>query len=143
MKLRFPATFLLIAIIAASCSSDSSTACAFAASDVVESILGDTTVETLSVERLDECIFTAVDAPDQEIAVRIETVPDAQIFLEHAIEGTDPGRVQTLDLGEGSVLFEDEAVLGRMGDRVALITGTVPTDELVEVLSTTLDLLDS
>ena len=38
-------------------------------------------------------------------------------------------------------MFEDEAVLGRTGDQVALITGTVPTEELVDVLATTLDAL--
>ena len=76
------------------------------------------------------------------MVIRVETVPDAQIFVEHAIEATaDPSRVQDLDLGEGAVMFEDEAVLGRTGDQVTLITGTVPTEELVDVLATTLDAL--
>jgi len=137
-----PAVLLSIAVLSAACSTDSSATCAFASANAIEAILGDTDVEILSMERLDECIFTTVDAPGEQIAVRIETVPDAQVFVEHAIEATDPGRVRTLDLGEGSVLFEDEAVLGRMGDRVALITGTVETEQLVDVLSTTLDLME-
>ena len=142
MRLTPPAALVAVSLVVTGCGVLSSATCDFAADDQIESILGETELETFNVERLDECTFTSVDDPSQQVVVRVETVPDAQIFVEHAIEATaDPSRVQDLGLGEGAVMFEDEAVLGRTGDQVALITGTVPTEELVDVLAITLDLL--
>ena len=142
MRLTPPAALVAVSLVVTGCGVLSSATCDFAADDQIESILGETELETFNVERLDECTFTSVDDPSQQVVVRVETVPDAQIFVEHAIEATvDPSRVQDLDLGEGAVMFEGEAVLGRTGDQVALITGTVPTEELVDVLAITLDLL--
>ena len=134
---------LSLAVMVSGCGVLSSASCDFASTELIEGVMEtEVEVETFAVERLDECVFTSVDDPTQTVEIRVETVPDPQIFIEHAIEGTaDPSRVQDLGLGEGAVLFEDEAVLGRTGDQVALITGTVPTEELVDVLSTTLDLL--
>ena len=142
MRLSSPTALLVVALVLSGCGVFSPATCDFTANDQIESILGEVELETFNVERLDECTFTSVDDPGQEVVIRVETVPDAQIFVEHAIEATvDPSRVQDLDLGEGAVMFEDEAVLGRTGDQVALITGTVPTEELVDVLAATLDAL--
>lgn len=142
MRFRPPAALLAVTLVLSGCGVFSSATCDFAAAGQIESILGEVELETFNVERLDECTFTSVDNPGQQVVIRVETVPDAQIFVEHAIEATaDPSRVQDLDFGEGAVMFEDEAVLGRTGDQVALITGTVPTEELVDVLAATLDAL--
>ncbi len=141
MRARITSALLLVALVSSGCGVLSSATCDFAAADQIEAILGETDLETFSVESLDECVFTSTDDPTQQIEIRVETVPDPQIFIEHAVEGTLPGRVQTLDLGEGAFLFEDEAVLGRSGNQVALITSNIPTEQLIDVLSTTLDLL--
>ena len=134
---------LTAALVSSGCALLPSASCAFASAEEIESLLGETELEVFSVETLDECVFISVDAPDQRIEVRVETVQDTQIFLEHAVEATSPDRVQPLDIGEGGVLFEEEAVLGRSGNEVVLITGTTPTDALIPVLETALDLLES
>ncbi len=100
----------------------------------VEAILGETKLETFTVDQLDECVWTSASSLEDSITLRIEDVPDGQLFVDHAIEATPPERVKPLDLGDGAVLFTDEAVLGRRGDRVVLITGTLDTQRLVPVL---------
>lgn len=139
---RFFGTVLAGACVLSGCALLPSASCAFAADEEVEAILGEAELETFAVESLDECVFTSVDAPDQSIEVRVETVQDTQIFVEHAVEATSPDRVQFLDIGEGSVLFEGEGVLGRTGNQVILITGTPPADALVPLLQTSLSLIE-
>ena len=134
-----------LALLGSACGSESSSAfvCEGLVDDEVRSILGDTELETFSVEPLQECVWTSSSAPDQSLTVRIEDVPDGSLFVEHAIESTNSSRVQLLDVGEQSVLFVDEAVLGRTGDRVALITATVDVELLVPLLEQTLESLAS
>lgn len=147
MTLRATTALLFVALVGSGCALVSTASCDFANTDQIEALLGENDLETLSVEGLDECVFTSVDDPAQQIEIRIETVPDPQIFFEHAVEATDPSRVQTFDLDaddsgfSNAILFEDEAVLGRNENQIALITSTIPTEQLVDVLSTTLDLL--
>ena len=71
----------------------------------VVSVVGESTLETFQVERLDECIWTSLSDPGNTITVRIEEVPDAELFVEHAIEATDSARVEMLDFADGAVLF--------------------------------------
>lgn len=122
--------------------SESASECGFVSDADIDELLGEATMEYFMVATLEECVFTSNADPTLRIDVRVEVVPDAELFVEHAIEATDPDRVQPLQLGDGAVLFEDEAVLGRTSDQVVLVTGTIPTDELVAVLSTTLERLD-
>ncbi len=136
---------LTLALLGSACGFESSSAsfCEGLVDDEVRSLLGDTELETFSVEPLQECVWTSSSAPDQSLTVRIEDVPDGSLFVEHAIEATNASRVQLLDVGEQSVLFVDEAVLGRTGDRVALITATVDVELLVPLLEQTLESLAS
>lgn len=143
---RISLVFVAVAVIATSCGAQDATAefCEGAGGDVVASTLGQVELQTFSIERLDECVWTSVDDPDESVTVRIEDVPDGALFVEHAIEATpDDDRVQRLDFGEDSVMFVDEAVLGRVGDRIALVTGTVSTEELLPLLEQTLTVMDS
>ena len=143
MSKRVAGLLALVSLLAAACSASTS-ACDFVSTHAIESILGEIAVETFSFEQLDECVFSSEADPSRRIELRIESVPDAQIFVEHAIEATDPNRVQTLDdLGDGAVLFEDEAVLGRIDNLAVLITGTVDTQDLIPVLTETLDGLEA
>ena len=141
MRPKATAALLFVAVILNGCGFVSSATCDFAAADQIEALLGEADLETSSLENLEECVFTSVDDPTQQIEIRIETVPDPQIFFEHAIEERVLSQGQTLDLGEGAFLFEDGVIIGRLGDRVAVITSTVPTEELVDVMATTLDLM--
>lgn len=143
MTPSFAGGLILLSLLAAACSA-ASASCDFVSTQAITSVLGENSVETFSFERLDECVFSSEADPDQRIEVRVETVPDAQIFIEHAIEATDPSRVETLDnLGEGAVLFQDEAVLGRIDNLAVLVTGTVATEELVPVLDEALVSLEA
>lgn len=135
------AAIALISVVVAGCSFGANPGCTFADSGDIESLIGEWELSRFNVDSLDECVFTSVDDPDLQIELRLERVPDAQIFVEHAIEAADPGRITMLDIGEGAVLFEDEGVLGRIGSQVVLVNGTVPTEDLVDVLSSSLDLL--
>ena len=121
----------------ASCSGDIEAAslCEAVEDAAVDRVLGDSQLETFSVDPLDECVWTSNESPEQSVTLRIERVPDAALFVEHAIEATDPDRVERLGLGEESVMFFGEALLGRHGDRVALVTSTLDVDLLVPVLA--------
>ena len=98
---------LTLALLGSACGFESSSAsfCEGLVDDEVRSLLGDTELETFSVEPLQECVWTSSSAPDQSLTVRIEDVPDGSLFVEHAIETTNASRVQLLDVGEQSVLF--------------------------------------
>lgn len=110
-------------------------ACDAIPEDIVREVIGDAEARPFAVDPLHECVWTATDA---ELVVRLELVPDAKLFVDHSQEGIDPARIHPLDLGDDAVLFEDEAVLGRQGDRISLVTGTVETNELVPVLEASL-----
>lgn len=111
--------------------------CLFIDETALSPLLGDVVVERLEVGDLEICEWRS-DSSGDVVMVQLETVPDPSLFIQHSVEATDPGRVRWLDQAAGSVLFEDEAVLGRHGNQVVLITGTVATDELVPVLEATL-----
>lgn len=115
-------------------------ACEAVPTSTISELIGDNpTAESFVVERLAECVWTN-NADD--VTVRIERVPDSVLFVEHAIEATDPARVRPIDVGGGAVLFEDEAVLGRIDDQVALVTGSVETEALTPVLDAVLVYLE-
>ena len=75
-----------------------------------------------------------MSSPGESITLRLESVPDGQLLVEHAIESTPSERFEPLDVGDDSVLFVEEAVLGRVGDRIALVTATVDAVRLVSIL---------
>lgn len=137
------------ALLVAGCGSGGSTSsassllsmCQQIGQDEVAAIIGDTDLETFSIDRLDECVWTSTSHAGRSITLRIEDAPSGPLFIEHAIEATDPERVQPLDIGADAVLFVDEAVLGRIGDQVVLVTGELATEQLVPTLEAALSLL--
>ncbi len=133
-----------LALVAVGCSSteNEQALCQRLGGDAVESLLGDTELETFSVEQLNECVWTSLSAADESITLHLESVPDGQLFVDHAIEATPSDRVEPLDIGDGSVLFTDEAVLGRDDDQIVLLTATIDTDQLVTVLKQALSELN-
>ena len=73
MRLTPPAALVAVSLVVTGCGVLSSATCDFAADDQIESILGETELETFNVERLDECTFTSVNDPSQQVVVRVET----------------------------------------------------------------------
>ncbi len=133
----------IIALTLSACATQDSTAllCETAIEPAINAILGDSELEIFSVERLEECEWTSEESPEESILVQLEDVPDGELFIQHAIEATDPALVQPLE--EGSVMFTNEAVIGSHGNRVALVSATVDTELLVPVLEAALDGLAS
>ena len=73
MTLRATTALLFVALVGSGCALVSTASCDFANTDQIEALLGENDLETLSVEGLDECVFTSVDDPAQQIEIRIET----------------------------------------------------------------------
>ena len=140
---------LAASLIAAACSTQdvAQLRCQLPDDSPITDLLGEAELETFSVDRLDECVWTSQSTPADTITVRIEDAPDGALFIEHAIEATSSDRVVPLDISNealsgDAVLFEDEAVLGRSGNQIALITSSMDTNLLVPVLEASLARLD-
>ena len=117
-----------------SCGADTSwpLACDAVPAELVQQLIGPATSESFEVETLSECRWTGVD---DELVLRMEEVPDAALFIQHTIDGTDPERVGRVPVGEGGVLLEGEAALARQGRYVAMATTSGRSmDDLVPVL---------
>lgn len=98
------------------------------------------TAEPLQVDdQLDECQWRAAGVPGAEVVLRVETVPEPAVFVEHSIEATAPDRVRTLDLADEAVLFEDEALLARLDNQVFLVTGSTDMNTLIPTLEAAVD----
>ncbi len=115
------------------CSDDGGlSACDAVAPEVIENLVGPAVAMPFEVSPMSECTWTGARG---EIAVRIETVPDAELFVAHSIEATPAERVVPLDeVIQGAVAFEDEALLAAVDNRIVLVEGSSPTSELVPVL---------
>ena len=135
----------VVSIIAMGCSTQdpATLRCEPADDSAISDLLGEVDLETFSIDRLDECVWTSQDTPAETITIRIEDAPDGALFIEHAIEATSLDRVMPLDLPGDAVLFEDEAVLGRSGNQIALVTSSIDTSLLVPVLIASLERLDA
>lgn len=146
--LRALGALIALAVVTAACGSDDPAisapldACEAVPTQMIDELIGEADAQAFAVERLAECRWLTEDG-DEEIALRFEAVPDAEIFVDHAIEATDPARVETLSVGDAAVLFEDEAVLARYGDSVALVTGSVETENLIDVLQASIAYLEA
>lgn len=109
----------------------------------ITALIGEAESVAFALDPLAECRWVSIDDPTQEVVVRIETVPDAELFFEHSIEGTDPDRVQRVDLAEGAAILDDEAALARVDDQIVLITGTVDTEQLVPLLEASVEFISA
>ena len=112
---------------------DSHLACESVRASVIENIIGPSSSQAFEEPPMSECTWRSEGG---SITVRIEIVPDPRLFIEHAIESTDPTRVAGIDaVSPGAVEFAGEALLGAHGDRIVLVEGSAPTSQLRPVLS--------
>ena len=136
---RFRWLLAVTVLIAGSCASasDSSNgssaapACALVGDDLIQSLIGPAQAQEFELAPLSECTWTSNDGV---ITLRVETVPDTTLFVEHAVESTHPDRVTRLsgDLA-GGVVFADEAVVVTATDVVVMVDGSVPTEQLTPI----------
>ena len=142
MTKRIGAAAIALAMLASACSSssESATACDAVPTSIAAELLGsDVVAEPFQLDQLDECVWRSPENPESEMVLRVEVVPEPETFVEHSIEATTPERVRTLELGDQAVLFEDEALLARLDDRVFLVTGTPAMNDLIPVLESAVD----
>lgn len=133
--MRCPVGLLVALLVFTSCRGSSEggagalSVCDLVGTELIESIVGPATPEPFDLPPLFECSWTG---EAEVVSVRVEVVPDGRLFVDHAVEATDPGRVTLLegDL-DGGVLFADEAVVVATGNVVVLVDGSVPTSQLI------------
>ena len=130
---------LLASCSAAPASSGEIQACDLNAPASLTPIIGQARAESFELTPLSECVWTSDDGV---VTVRVETVPDADLFVEHSIESTNAARVSRLD-GElaGGVLFENEAIVVPIDDMVIMVDGSVPTADLLAIAVEARDVL--
>jgi hypothetical protein len=129
---------LVLLTVAVGCSGSSSVGfdvCAAVDDDLVESVIGAANAEGFTIDRYVECRWETIDGR-QAVTAGVETATNPALYLEHSIEGTTSGPVTRLDIGEEAVLFEDEALMARMGSYVVIVTAEeVDLDLLLPLLS--------
>jgi len=123
------------ALIFVGCSSGATApnACDIVADEHVAAVIGSVQAHPYSIDRFSECRWVG---DGREVVLTIEVATDPVLYVAHSIEGSDPGSVSTLDIGDEAVLFANEALLARQGSHIVTVTSrTEAVGQLEPLLS--------
>lgn len=101
-------------------------ACDLVDSAVVESLVGEVSGRTYTIERFSECRWAGAST---EVILSIEEVADPELYLDHSIEGSDPEDVEELAMGQRTVLFRGEALVAKHDGYIVMVTSSTPDPE--------------